>query len=245
MLPKKNEHKFLSGTMSKHGQRQAVRAYHTLIAMLILIGGGALLGLGIWLKLSDSGGSFNLDYTGEGFLNAVLAVDIGAIILGAFLLLTGMVALVALSKECLGITFRIIYVILATIVLAALLLVTVMSSLIVSKREDADMNRFFEEAWARTAKSPDGRMKICEIEAYFDCRGFKDDDCTVCTDGQQPECSATPNCALCPGRIPSDPNKGCYDEISNQWRKVFLPSAIVGGVFSFLVLLDILMTSCL
>lgn len=230
--------------MSKHEQRQGVRAYHVIVAILILLGGGALLGLGIWLMESNSGNAFNLDFADSGFLKAVLSIDLGAIIIGIFLLLTGLVSIFAMARNCFGVTFRIIYIVMATIVLAVLLLVTVFSALIVSRRGGSDLESFLEDAWARTVDNEPS--KICKIENHFKCRGFNDGDCANCRDPSDPGCGATENCASCDhDALILNSGNGCLNEIKYEWRDVFLPVAIVGSILSLIVLLDMLMTSCL
>lgn len=214
-----------------------------MVAILILLAGGGLLGVGIWMTSTGSGGPLNLDYTGDSFFNVVLSADIGAIILGTFLLLTGLVSLIALTRKLLGVTFRILYVIMATVILAILVLITVMSSLIVANGDNAEVKKFIEEAWARTVKN-DASI-ICEIENRFECRGFKDGDCTLCVLGIEPECNATVLCAECRDQVPDDAEKGCFDEILSTFNSVFLPSAIIGGLLSTVVLIDILITWCL
>lgn len=229
--------------MAKRHENRGVRAYHAVVAILILLAGGGLLGVGIWMTSTASGGPLNLQYTGDSFFNVILSADKGAIILGAFLLITGLVSLIALTRKLLGVTFRILYVIMATIILAILVLVTVMSSLIVANGDNAEVKKFVEEAWARTVSNEP--TVICEIESRFQCRGFKNGDCTLCILGTEPECSATVLCAMCKDQVPEDASKGCFDEILSTFNSVFLPAAIIGGILSTIVLIDILITWCL
>lgn len=224
--------------MAKHEQQRALRIYHICVAVLILLFGGALLGLGIWMKVTGTGGPFKLMYTGESFFNVVLSADIGAIILGCFLLLTGAISLIALARHCMGITFRIVYVLLATIVLGALIFTMVVSILIINKRDNGQVRDFISAAWQRTARQDP--QTLCNIEKRFKCRGFGDSDCVVCKTGVEPECSTVSAfCAKC--SVPSDgtTTDGCYPKIMNSIKGVFLPSAIVSGVLSAAVLIDI------
>lgn len=229
--------------MAKHDDRRTIRIYHALVAILILLAGGALLGLGIWMTLTSTGGPLNLEYAGDSFFNIVLSANIGAMVLGGFLLFTGLVSLIALAKEWLGVTFRILYVIMATIILAMLVLITVMSSLVITNGDKNEVKRFIEEAWERTVKNDPNT--ICEIENRFVCRGFKDGDCTVCKTGLEPECNATVLCARCTDQIPVNASKGCFQQILSTFKSVFLPAAIISGILSSIVLMDILLTWCL
>lgn len=220
-----------------------MRIFHSMVAILILLAGGALLGLGIWMTVTGTGGPLNLNFSGQNFFNIVLSADIGAIVLGGFLLLTGLVSLIALLNECIGMTFRALYIVMASIILVALIIVTVIASLIVNNGDNKDIRSFVSKAWERTVES-DPHV-VCEIERKFNCRGFKDQDCILCKTGSEPECAATVLCAKCNSVSRPDPNVGCYPKIKNNIRHVFLPSAIVAGLLSAVVLVDVLLTCAL
>lgn len=214
-----------------------------MVAILILLAGGTLLGLGIWMTATGTGGPLNLHFAGENFFNVVLSADIGAIVLGGFLLLTGLVSLIALLNECIGMTFRAIYIVMASVILVALIIVTVVASLIVNNGDNKDVKSFLSKAWERTVEAEPA--VVCSIERKFNCRGFKDQDCILCKTGSETECVATPLCARCNYIQPPDPNFGCYSKIKENIRHVFLPSAIVGGLLSAIVLADVLLTCAL
>lgn len=229
--------------MAKHGERRAVRVYHTMVAILILLAGGTLLGLGIWMTVTGSGGPLNLKYSGSNFFNVVLSADIGAIVLGGFLLLTALFSIIALLNQCIGMTFRSLYIFMAIIILTALLFITVVSSLVVHNGDNKNVRAFVSSAWERTVAQD--APTICDIESRYSCRGFKAGDCILCKTGFEPECDPTRLCAKC--RAMSAPNTdiGCYDEIKEEFRYIFLPMAIVSGILSAMVLLDIIFTCTL
>lgn len=229
--------------MAKHERNRFVSMYHSLVAILILIGGGALLGFGIWLRVTDRAGPLNLEYTGSNVFRLVLNASVGSMVIGGFLLLTGVVSLIAMGRRCVGVTFRVVYIIMALVITAVLAFVCVVSSLIVTQGDDDNVREFIGDAWARTVVDrPDD---VCKIEKNFKCRGFGDNDCALCPTGLEPDCgpTTTPNCAKCPSNAP--PATGCYDEILADAKSLFRPMAIVSGIIAGIVLLDVFITCCL
>ena len=224
--------------MAKHERNRGVQVYHSIVAILLLLAGGALLGVGIWLRVTDNRGPLNLQYSGESFFNFVLNISIGAIVVGVFLLVTAVVAMLALARKCIGVTFKAIFVILALIILAALVFICVVSVLVRVKGDSETVRDFVFDAWKLTVEnSPDD---VCTIETNLNCRGFSDFDCADCTGLI---CANRDLCAPCSS--PVDPSVGCYTRIVNRLRNVFLPSAIVSGILSGVVLFDIIFVFCL
>lgn len=223
--------------MAVHERKRFASIFHAIVAILILIAGGLLLGIGIWLQVTDNVGPVNLNYGGDNVFRYILTASIGAIIIGGFLIVTALFGLFALAKNCVGVTFRVIYVVLSLIIMAALVFICVVSILVLKEDDSSEVRDVLSEAWARTAKDPDSRDAICRIEADFKCRGFEDNECFGCSQGNEDACSSSPNCVNC-GRA-SNPAIGCYDEIVDWLNRFFLPIAITSGVLAFVVLLDI------
>lgn len=230
--------------MAKNDQFRFTRVYHTIVAIIILLAGGALLGLGIWLTATDNGGPFNLDYSGQSSVDFMLRTDVAAMVVGGFLLLTAIVSLVALSKALVGKSFRVIYVIMALVIFFVLVAITVLSIIVLRNINNFEVRSFVANAWVRTVENDPS--VICGIEKTFKCRGFISNDCLACPTGLETECAAVSTfCAECGDIGAVDPSIGCFEEIISRFSNLFLPAAIVSGILSVIVLVDIFFTCCL
>lgn len=252
--------------MAKAEARKNTRAYHSFVAVLLLISGVGALGVGVWLRFTDRGDFLDLDFSGtsNGAIEAITSTDVGLMLIGAFLILSSIASLIALARNCIGYTFRVIYAIMAVIILVVLLGTCAASIAFLTNRNNSDVKDFFATAWENGVgegeiTSPDDVAKsqaaICKIESTFNCRGFEDNDCVVCPTGNvltEPACAAnnSSRCALC-GTVTNvtaseiDVSNGCYNDIANTLRNAFLPSAIVSGILAVVVLIDIFFTCCL
>lgn len=215
--------------------------YHTLVALLLLLGGGALLGVGIWVYVTDRGGRLDLDYTGSNVWNIVLNFGVAGIIAGGFLLLSAVVSLIALSRKCLGKVFRVIYVLVALLITAVLVFIAVITLLIFSRRDSAVVKDFVRDAWIASVQEPEFRQNVCTIQDEFDCRGFDDGDCASCGLGRESLCTPEER-SLCPACVnePVRPEgKGCYNAVIDSVAQIFLPIGIVASILAFIVLVDV------
>lgn len=227
--------------MIKHEHRRAVRVYHTIIAIILLIGGGVILGFGVWMKVSGNKGPLNLNYTENNFFNIILSAEVSSIILGCFFLLTGVISLIALTQKCIGVTFRVMYVLFATIILSVLVLIIIVCFLMVNKSGSNDVHEFVSFAWQKTVKEEP--EKVCDIEKRFMCRGFTDGDCNLCHTGVEPDCiTVSAWCAQCTAPAQGDMHLGCYDKIIANIQGVLIPLAVVSGIVCGVLLVDILTT---
>lgn len=230
--------------MAKADAVRLARIVHTIVAIFTLLAGGALLGFGIYLSVSGNKGPFNLDYSGSSVWRTILALPIIAMVFGSFLIVTAIVSLVSLATNCLGVTFRVIYVILAAIIFSVLVVICVLSGLLYSHRHRVSVKDFVHEAWDRTAKSDPS--VICRIEKDYKCRGFTVNNCLGCPTGYETACSVEPIASVCPkcDHAGFDPSTGCYGIITSKLVDAFLPVSIVSGILAFTVLLDMIL-SCL
>lgn len=129
------------------------------------------------MRLTSSGGPLNLLYSGDSFFRIVLSADIGCMILGCVLLLTGTLSLLTLLCHDRR-WVRISYVLMACGIVGMLTLTCVVSSMIVAYDDRAEVREFIERAWERSVKE-DGET-VCDIEKKFECRGFDDGECEEC-----------------------------------------------------------------
>ena len=234
--------------MARHEVNRAAACYHILTALLLLLCGGGLLALGIWLQVTSHGGPLNLEYGSNDFLDFVLRAGIVCIVVGSFLILTAVTALIALGRRCVGKTFRIIYIILAIVVFLLILFVAVVSWMVFARRNTQAVKTFFEDAWKRTVlERPND---VCLLESWFNCRSFND---VTCTRERCAECTAgppRPSGQQRPGGQPRQLATGekptaCYMKIRRDLRNVYLPTAIVSTVLAAIVLVDLFVVCAL
>lgn len=215
------------------------RIFHTIVAILLLLGGGAVLGFGIWLFVSGNGSTSHLHYRDGDSFRLWLSTSKLSIGIGVFLLLTAMASLIALTRRFVGKTFRTIYTIMGITVLLALITICGVSVVILRRCEDGDVRTFLQDAWVETAK--DDRATICKVEKSLQCRGFNTDGCKACI-GIEQECSID-ECASCGISRPT--GVGCYEMFLKRLSSLFLPTAIISGLLAFIVLLDTFFACCL
>lgn len=207
----------------------------------MLLAGGALVGTGIWLLATDHAGPLHLEYGDNNVWSFVLNFGIGGILIGAFLMLTAIAGLIALSRKCVGSCFKVIYIVMVLVILAVLVFITVVAAVIRERGDSENVKDFLQEAWDLTVtENPD---EICRLEEFYKCRGFNDTDCLKCPLGIETECSTTTSCAKC--GVSTFAGTGCYDEIVGSVRRFFLPVAIVAGLLAVVVVIDIFVTCAL
>lgn len=229
--------------MSVHERSRCGSIIHSIVALVILLGGAGLIGLGIWLKTTDNGGPRNLDFSDSSskVVDAFTNFGTGSLIVGGFLILAGVASLFGLAKHCLGKSFRVLYILMALIIIAVLIFVATISLLIVRKRDSATVNEFVTEAWERTVQNdPEA---ICAIEEKFSCRGFSDSG--ECENENCPlgNCEGTTECARC--NVENNATVGCWEQIKEDLNNVYLPVGIVTSVLAAVVLVDIFITCAL
>lgn len=226
--------------MAKHERNRAVKYYHIGVAILLLSAGFGFLALGIWLSSSDNQGVSDLSFDGGNVFTLFLNYFWLSIFTGLFFLLSAIVSLIALARNCLGMTFRVVYVVMGLLIFLALLAECAISSLLVQNRENEDIRDFVRDAWMDTSE------KVrCDFESQTECRGFESGDCKNCEIGTEPICkqeSFRELCAQCAPEPSSHDLTGCYDKILDFLDNLLLPIAIVSGIISLAVVVDIFIT---
>lgn len=226
---------------TKPRRSRPAKYYHLTVAVLLLLTGGALLALGLYLQNTASGSVLNLQYKQKDRFRVILHARVGALFLGGALLLVGITALLSLAHHCIGVTFRLFHVAFALLLTAGLAYSCAACAIAASGAHSRELREYVGAAWTVTVVShPDD---VCTIEKQFECRGFADGDCKDCPTGMERECIMRPNCARCgPGKSTA---VGCFDKIVESAKKVFLPVSIVSGIMAILLLLDSIATCCL
>ena len=222
---------------------------HSIVAGLLLLFGLGLVAVGIYLLVSDKGGRLDLDYTGSNFWNFVLRFGIAAIIAGGFLIVASLLAIVAISRRCIGKVFRFVYVIMALVIVGVLVFIATISLLIVDRRDTTEIKDFVRDAWERsvTSDDEDARNRVCEIQEEFNCVGFEDNECRGCERGIGAGCTVEQQrrCPPCGAGAIGNVANGCYKEVRDNLKDVYLPLGIITAVLAAIVLLDTLIVCCI
>ena len=220
--------------------------YHILVTIVTLLSGGSLFAFGIWLHATDNGLPFNLHHDGDSWYGPFVRFGQGFMIVGALLLLTGVLALAALGRRrhADGYVFGVLYCVLALLIVAALAVACAVSTLVIVRGSDEATRDVLRSAWLRTASVQPA--EICAIEAHFQCRGFDEGACVSCPTGLESACADVPQCTACGSgeRSGAATVAGCYEEIVSSSKSIFRPAAIGTGVVAGVVLVDVFV-SCL
>lgn len=230
--------------MAKADQVRCTRIIHTIVAILILLSGAALLSFGIWLSVTGNKGPFNLDYTGDNIWKKLLIVPNIIMAMGAFLILTCIVSLISLSRNCVGVTARIIYIVLAIIIFIVLGVIFIGSIVLLRNRDNQSVENYVKDAWEGTVLNEP--QIICDIEKEFQCKGFLNNDCD-CQTGLEQQCDLVRSrCVTTCSNPPSTYyDQGCYNKMVAKLVGVFFPVAIASGILIVLVFVDMICTCCL
>lgn len=205
--------------------------YHLFIAALVLLTGGGLLALGIWLQTSENVAPSKMPCRLDTAFELERIIFIVLITLGATLFPIGLIGLYLQARKF-NIP-RIGYILCITLIAGSLALCSVVCAYSVARKSDKDYEKTLQNAWEDTVTSKES--VICIIERVFGCRGFSDMDCDGCSTGDEDGCIVRPNCVKC-GRV-ANVRIGCFDEIVTRARKVFLPTAISTAIVSSFVMI--------
>lgn len=234
--------------MAKHERSRAVRVYHSIISIVLLLGGFCFIALGIWLRSNESQGISELNLEGDvnTLFKLFLNLHWASIVVGCFLVLSAIFSLIALARNCVGFTFRVVYVVLAIVIFIVLLLACVLPSLLLDNRYNKEIYDFVKDGWKSTHSSqPEA---LCVIEQRLECRGFDYGDCDGCVTGLEAACQSPASKDVCARCVPSEAEQngeqlpGCYQRILDFLHNMFLPIAIVGGIAAVAMLVDIFCT---
>lgn len=228
--------------MAKQELNRGVRIYHSVVSIVLLLLGFAFVALGLWLSSTDSNGLTDLDFEGESLFKIFLNLHWASVLVGGFLILSAIFSLISLGRNCIGATFRTVYAVLGLFIFIVLLATCFLSIMLLRNKYNNDIRAFVENAWNATyKKQPDA---LCDIERRLQCRGFDYWNCKECDHGADPSCDFDLTaCASCVAEAaPSDGYyaPGCYDQILEFLSTILLPIAIVSGVFSVGMMVDLL-----
>lgn len=228
--------------MAKQELNRGVRIYHSVVSIVLLLLGFAFVALGLWLSATGSHGLTDLDFEGESLFKIFLNLHWFSVLLGAFLILSAVFSIIALGRNCIGATFRAVYAPLGLVIFIVLLATCFMSVMLLKNKYNNDVRAFVENAWNATyRKEPE---MLCDIERRLQCRGFDYWNCKECDYGTDPSCKFDKTtCASCLAENSGGETlyaPGCYDQILEFLSTILLPMAIVSGIFSVGMLIDLL-----
>mmetsp|Transcript_16647 Transcript_16647/g.68216 ORF Transcript_16647/g.68216 Transcript_16647/m.68216 type:complete len:244 (-) Transcript_16647:342-1073(-) len=216
------------------------RFFHGTICVLMFCLGAALLGYSIYLQVQGQGLVPDLDFSAsDNFIWLVLNSAITGIVIGAAMMVTSIVGLIAFNKGCCGVLFGIVYTFVMICILAGLLFIAVVTLLFATDTDGETLQNSAREVWTASVTDPEFTDVTCEIQSNLSCAGFSAGDCDGCYDGSQ-ECSPEQE-EVCPSCNPAATNSatGCYDAIVDEYKAFYLPVGIVSTVMATLVVVDI------
>jgi hypothetical protein len=231
--------------MAKSQRGSCGRVYHLCVSTLILLAGAGLLGIGIWRRVKNGDGPFNLQYSDVKDLKNVWSIvqswSTAAIILGAALLISGLFAVIAVSRNCLGSFSKVIYFILALVLTLALGAASGVSFYLLSvTKKSADFESFIASTWEATvANEP---QAICAIESDHACRGFASmGECTGCRLGVESTCTPLQRkrCAPCNTPTSTDVKNGCWAEFLSTFKRYYIIAGSVAAGLAILMFIDL------
>jgi Tetraspanin family len=222
--------------MATPGRKSCSRAFHKLVSFVLAFLGGFLFGYGLYLLVSKKyrNSYVDLQSTGSQDVSVHLPrIDIVLVIVGGVMVLFSIVAHIAMSRNCVGLTFRVMYGIFAVVILAAMILVAALYFYILrlqtTDKFKADAKNVWESSVQNEAKS------ICSVESGYKCRGFENQDCLNCRLGSEATCITAQKtlCAQC--NSDNDfTSKGCFNSIN---RTIRIQSIAIGSASTILALL--------
>jgi Tetraspanin family len=215
------------------------RPYHSFVALVLLLAGGALLGYGVYLRLSKYHSQAFLDFArasngSTNVLQVISQFDIAAMIVGAFVMLSGLIALIAVGRNCCGSLFRVVFFILALVILAALIGIAGLSFYLFHYQGQASFKTDTQALWAKQVQSSPN--VICSIENSLRCRGFDNNNCATCPFGIESTCTQEEQvlCAKCSSKK-DYVAVGCFDKFRHALSRWYI---IIGSVASGLALMQ-------
>jgi Tetraspanin family len=208
-----------------------------LVSLILLLTGAAILGYGVYLRISDKYKQtfIVLPSTSTGNVNLhVPRYDVILLAVGGALLLASILALISLSKNCVGVTFRVTYGLLAVVMLAAMVLVAALFFYVLSLQGKTSFKNDVEKVWLGAVQA--NATDICTFESKFKCRGFNDNECTNCQLGTESTCTSTQKtrCAACDDKKNDFTGNGCFNEFRDVLR---IESIVIGAVCSVIALM--------
>jgi uncharacterized membrane protein len=101
---------------AKRAHTSSARTFHGVVTVLLLVAGAGLLGYGLYRRIKTSG-TFDLDFEVKETKTLESLVQI---LVGAFLIQSGIISILALARNCAGSVFRFVFFFMAVAIFVVL-----------------------------------------------------------------------------------------------------------------------------
>lgn len=166
-------------------------------------------------------------------------VNLLLILIGGFLVVSGIVSVIARSRNVAGKAFRVLFSFLAAAILVVLLGLSAVSFYALAKKDSGVVFDALEDAWIDfVKKAPED---VCKLENRHKCRGLENNDCKACPTGVGSACDAKAleKCAPCTKGSERFAGKGCWSKFDSKLRKFYIAIGAASAVLAAIAFMDI------
>jgi Tetraspanin family len=222
----------------------SARTFHGLVTVLLLVAGAGLLGYGLYRRIKKSD-TFDLNVevketkTLDSLVSFLLRFNLVLILVGAVLILSGIISILAQARNCAGSVFRFVFFFMAVAIFVVLAGLSAGSFYALARKDSGVVFDAFENAWVDSVGAvPED---VCALENKYKCRGFADNDCKTCPTGVGSVCTKTAltKCAPCTVGSSEYVGNGCWGEFDSRLRSFYIVMGAVGAVLAAIALIDI------
>lgn len=208
---------------------RAAAAYHFLVAGLSIAGGIALLVTTMhrFRTIQDKD-------------HALHVMKVRRYAEDSAVVLLGLTSLLAARRRCIGVTFRIFYLICVVVVAIALVL-----RIVHSARQISPAGQHKEREWFQTVFN--GSF-ACISQQYLKCNGLDDGACEGCLPGNLTVCKTPPKCVDCSNYNKksnftlASPQAGCWGKMKKRIMFISTRYLIISSVLLLALSLDLFLS---
>jgi hypothetical protein len=227
--------------MATPGTKSCAGIFHRLVSFVLALLGGVFFGYGLYLLVSKKYQNSYVDLQSNGAQDVSVhlpRIDIVLIIVGGVLILSSIAALVAMSRNCVGMTFRVMYGIFAVVMLAATILVAALYFYILRLQTRDTFKADARKIWVSSVQN--NTKSVCSVESEYKCRGFDNQDCINCRLGSEATCNADQK-AICPlcNNDNDFTSKGCFQSINRTLRTQSIAIGAASTALALLLFIDL------
>lgn len=166
-------------------------------------------------------------------------------LLGVTLVLYGLASCLAARQRCIGVTFRVFYLVLALAFIVLLGIVFVTSLIGISRLDTKQLHEGMLFGWKNMTKGSSVVDNVCSLEFGMKCRGFDDGDCVGCKPGNMTSCHVPEHCVDCSkselakSEKAPDPKHGCFRAQVAMIRSAGTISVAISAVLLLVIVMDV------